>query len=176
ATTNGWACSATSRSWAFSPASPTATARPATLTTSRWCAPTCAACAPAMVTSSRCCACSTGSSPKPSPSATPSDGAAVTRAMILAAGRGERMRPLTDTCPKPLLEAGGKPLIVWQIERLRAAGFADIVINHAHLGHQIETTLGDGAALGVSIRYSPEPVALETAGGIRQAMPRLGPE
>lgn len=96
--------------------------------------------------------------------------------MILAAGRGERMRPLTDTCPKPLLEAGGKPLIVWQIERLRAAGFADIVINHAHLGHQIETTLGDGAALGVSIRYSPEPVALETAGGIRQAMPRLGPE
>ncbi len=94
--------------------------------------------------------------------------------MILAAGRGERMRPLTDTCPKPLLEAGGKPLIVWQIERLRAAGFSEIVINHAHLGHQIETTLGDGAALGVSIHYSPEPVALETAGGIRQALPLLG--
>lgn len=96
--------------------------------------------------------------------------------MILAAGRGERMRPLTDTCPKPLLEAGGKPLIVWQIERLRDAGFADIVINHAHLGFRIEAALGDGAALGVSIRYSPEAVALETAGGIRQAMPLLGPE
>ena len=98
------------------------------------------------------------------------------RAMILAAGRGERMRPLTDTCPKPLLEAGGKSLIVRQIERLRAAGFSDIVINHAHLGHRIEDALGDGAALGVSIRYSPEAVALETAGGIRQAMPLLGPE
>lgn len=94
--------------------------------------------------------------------------------MILAAGRGERMRPLTDTCPKPLLEAGGKPLIVWQIERLRDAGFTDIVINHAHLGHQIETALGNGAALGVSIHYSPEAVALETAGGICQAMPLLG--
>lgn len=94
--------------------------------------------------------------------------------MILAAGRGERMRPLTDTCPKPLLEAGGKPLIVWQIERLRESGFTDIVINHAHLGHKIEAALGHGAALSVSIRYSPEAVALETAGGIRQAMPLLG--
>lgn len=94
--------------------------------------------------------------------------------MILAAGRGERMRPLTDTCPKPLLAAGGKPLIVWQIERLRAAGFSEIVINHAHLGHLIEAALGDGAALGVRLRYSPEAVALETAGGIRQALPLLG--
>lgn len=100
----------------------------------------------------------------------------MTRAMILAAGRGERMRPLTDTCPKPLLEAGGKPLIVWQIERLRAAGLSGIVINHAHLGARIEAALGDGSALGVDIRYSPEPVALETAGGIRQALPLLGPE
>lgn len=97
----------------------------------------------------------------------------MTHAMILAAGRGERMRPLTDRVPKPLLEAGGKPLIVWQIERLRAAGLTDIVINHAHLGHLIETELGDGAALGVRIRYSPEAVALETAGGIRQALPLL---
>jgi N-acetyl-alpha-D-muramate 1-phosphate uridylyltransferase len=100
----------------------------------------------------------------------------MTRAMILAAGRGERMRPLTDTCPKPLLEAGGKPLIAWQIERLRDAGFREIVINHAHLGHRIEAVLGDGAALGVSIQYSPEAVALETAGGIRQAMALLGAE
>lgn len=98
----------------------------------------------------------------------------MTRAMILAAGRGERMRPLTDTCPKPLLAAGGKPLIVWQIERLRAAGFSEIVINHAHLGHLIEAALGDGAALDVRLRYSPEAVALETAGGIRQALPLLG--
>ncbi|MDX5363324.1 MAG: nucleotidyltransferase family protein [Pseudazoarcus pumilus] len=96
------------------------------------------------------------------------------RAMILAAGRGERMRPLTDHLPKPLLEAGGKPLIVWQIERLRDAGLRDIVINHAHLGQCIEDALGDGSTLGVSIRYSPEAVALETAGGIRQALPLLG--
>lgn len=98
------------------------------------------------------------------------------RAMILAAGRGARMRPLTDTRPKPLLEAGGKALIVWQIERLKAAGLRDIIINHAHLGQQIEETLGDGQALGVSIRYSPEAQALETAGGIRQALPLLGNE
>ncbi|MBD5802111.1 D-glycero-alpha-D-manno-heptose 1-phosphate guanylyltransferase [Azoarcus sp. Aa7] len=95
-------------------------------------------------------------------------------AMILAAGRGERMRPLTDACPKPLLQAGGKPLIVWHIERLRDAGFTDIAINHAHLGAMIEAALGDGSAFGVRIRYSPEAEALETAGGIRQAMPLLG--
>ncbi|MGL1832493.1 N-acetylmuramate alpha-1-phosphate uridylyltransferase MurU [Rhodocyclaceae bacterium SMB388] len=94
--------------------------------------------------------------------------------MILAAGRGERMRPLTDTCPKPLLEAGGKPLIVHQIERLATAGFIDIVINHAHLGERIETELGDGTSHGVSIRYSRETQALETAGGIRTALPLLG--
>ena len=95
--------------------------------------------------------------------------------MILAAGRGERMRPLTDTTPKPLLAAGGKPLIVWHLERLAAAGFKDIVINHAHLGEQIEATLGNGSAWGLAIAYSPEPPgALETAGGISHALPRLG--
>jgi len=96
------------------------------------------------------------------------------KAMILAAGRGERMRPLTDHTPKPLLTVGGKPLIVWHLERLAAAGYKDIIINHAHLGGQIEAALGNGSAWGVSIRYSPEKVALETAGGIANAMPLLG--
>ncbi len=96
------------------------------------------------------------------------------KAMILAAGRGERMRPLTDTCPKPLLVAGGKPLIVWHIERLAAAGITELVINHAHLGQMIEDALGDGAAFGVRIAYSPEGKALETAGGIARALPLLG--
>ncbi len=98
------------------------------------------------------------------------------KAMILAAGRGERMRPLTDHTPKPLLKVGGKPLIVWHLERLAKAGFKDIVINHAHLGAQIEAALGNGAAWGVSIQYSPEKVALETAGGIANALPLLGNE
>jgi len=96
------------------------------------------------------------------------------RAMILAAGRGERMRPLTDHTPKPLLQVGGKPLIVWHLERLAAAGYKEIVVNHAHLGPQIEAALGDGRKWGVSIRYSPEVVALETAGGIAYALPLLG--
>ena len=95
------------------------------------------------------------------------------KAMIFAAGRGERMRPLTDTCPKPLLEAGGKPLIVWQIERLAAAGVETIVINHAWLGEQIEAALGDGSRWGVQLRYSAETEALETAGGIAQALPLI---
>jgi MurNAc alpha-1-phosphate uridylyltransferase len=94
-------------------------------------------------------------------------------AMILAAGRGERMRPLTDHTPKPLLPVGGKPLIVWHIERLRAAGFTRIVINHAHLGQQIEAALGNGAGFGVSIEYSREVSALETAGGIATALPLI---
>ncbi len=97
------------------------------------------------------------------------------KAMILAAGRGERMRPLTDTCPKPLLHVGGQPLIAWHLQHLAMAGFHDIVINHAHLGTQIEAALGDGAAWGLKIRYSPEPAgALETAGGIANALPLLG--
>jgi MurNAc alpha-1-phosphate uridylyltransferase len=93
--------------------------------------------------------------------------------MILAAGRGERMRPLTDHTPKPLLVVGGKPLIVWHIERLRAAGFTHIVINHAHLGEQIEAALGTGTELGVAIAYSREGSALETAGGIATALPLI---
>jgi N-acetyl-alpha-D-muramate 1-phosphate uridylyltransferase len=95
------------------------------------------------------------------------------KAMILAAGRGERMRPLTDFTPKPLLKVGGKPLIVWHLERLAKAGFTEIVINHAHLGAQIESALGNGSAWGVSIQYSPEKVALETAGGIANALDLL---
>ncbi|SEL31721.1 N-acetylmuramate alpha-1-phosphate uridylyltransferase MurU [Nitrosovibrio tenuis] len=94
--------------------------------------------------------------------------------MILAAGRGERMRPLTDTMPKPLLRAGGKALIEYHLQNLRRAGFYDVVINHAHLGHIIEAALGDGKRYGLKIRYSHEPVALETAGGIAQALPLLG--
>ena len=96
------------------------------------------------------------------------------KAMILAAGFGERMRPLTEHTPKPLLMAGGKALIVWQIERLRAAGFVDLVINHAHLGQQIEAALGDGSAFDVRIQYSREPEPLETAGGIANARDLLG--
>lgn len=96
------------------------------------------------------------------------------KAMILAAGRGERMRPLTKRIPKPLLQAGGKSLIVWHIENLAQAGFKEIVINHAYLGAQIEASLGNGSHWGVSIQYSPEQEALETAGGIANAMPLLG--
>jgi len=96
-------------------------------------------------------------------------------AMILAAGRGERLRPLTDETPKPLIEVGGKPLIVHHLERLAAAGFERIVINIAWLGDRITERLGDGSAFGVQIRYSEEPAgALETAGGIVEALPLLG--
>lgn len=98
------------------------------------------------------------------------------KAMILAAGRGERMRPLTDHTPKPLLQAGGKPLIVWHIEHLVRAGITDFVINHAHLGAQIEQALGDGSRFGATILYSDEGTALETAGGIAFALPLLGDE
>jgi N-acetyl-alpha-D-muramate 1-phosphate uridylyltransferase len=93
--------------------------------------------------------------------------------MIFAAGRGDRMRPLTDTCPKPLLKVGGKALIEWQIERLARAGFTTIVINHAWLGEQFEAALGDGSRYGVSLLYSAEHDALETAGGIAQALPLI---
>jgi MurNAc alpha-1-phosphate uridylyltransferase len=94
--------------------------------------------------------------------------------MILAAGRGERMRPLTDKLPKPLLEAGGKTLIAWHLQKLALAGFREVVINHAHLGSMLEAALGDGSRHGVSIRYSAESEALETAGGIAAALPLLG--
>ena len=96
-------------------------------------------------------------------------------AMILAAGRGERMRPLSDTTPKPLLEAGGKALIVWQIEALARAGFADLVVNAAHRAEQLMETLGDGARWRVRIRWSREPEPLETGGGIATASPQLPP-
>lgn len=102
------------------------------------------------------------------------DGKPQMKAMILAAGRGERMRPLTDHVPKPLLTVGDKPLIAWHLERLAAAGFKQVVINHAHLGQQIEDKLGNGERWGLSISYSAEPVALETAGGIANALPLLG--
>ena len=95
------------------------------------------------------------------------------KAMILAAGRGERMRPLTDTTPKPLLTVGGKSLIVWSIERLKQAGVVDLVVNVSHLAEQIERTLEHGANLGVRIAYSREQEALETAGGIAWALPLL---
>jgi MurNAc alpha-1-phosphate uridylyltransferase len=95
-------------------------------------------------------------------------------AMIFAAGRGERMRPLTDHTPKPLLCVGGKPLIVWQIEALARAGIRRIVINHAWLGEQFAASLGDGSGWGVSIRYSAEgDASLETAGGIAKALPLI---
>jgi MurNAc alpha-1-phosphate uridylyltransferase len=96
-------------------------------------------------------------------------------AMILAAGRGERMRPLSDATPKPLLEAGGKPLIVWQIESLVRAGFTKIVINASHLADAIVARVGDGRAFGATIRWSLEAEALETAGGIATALPLLPP-
>ena len=95
--------------------------------------------------------------------------------MSLAAGRGERMRPLTDRLPKPLLEVGGRPLIVWHIEALRATRITDLVINHAHLGQKLIEALGDGSAFGVRIAWSAEPEgALETAGGIAHARHLLG--
>ncbi len=97
----------------------------------------------------------------------------MTQAMILAAGRGERMRPLSDAVPKPLLAVGGKPLIVWQIEALARAGFRNLVINAAHLAPQLMAALADGAAFGVRIAWSLEPEPLETAGGIATAMPWL---
>ncbi len=98
------------------------------------------------------------------------------KAMILAAGRGERMRPLTDNCPKPLLKAGNKPLIEYQIERLIDCDIKELVINHAWLGDMIEEALGNGDRLGANISYSPEGEALETGGGITKALPLLGDE
>jgi MurNAc alpha-1-phosphate uridylyltransferase len=96
------------------------------------------------------------------------------KAMILAAGRGERMRPLTDRVPKPLLPVAGKPLIVHHLEALSRAGFAEVVVNLSWLGAQIRELLADGGDFGLKIDYSEEAEALETAGGIRQALPLLG--
>ncbi len=97
------------------------------------------------------------------------------KALILAAGRGERMRPLTDKTPKPLLPVAGKPLIVHLIERLAEAGIRELIINHSHLGEMLEAALGDGRRLGVRIQYSPEGnKPLETGGGIYKALPLLG--
>lgn len=97
--------------------------------------------------------------------------------MILAAGRGERMRPLTDTVPKPLLQAGGKPLLQYHLEKLAAAGITEVVINTGRLGRQIEEYFGSGRSWGVSITYSHEgESALDTGGGIRRALPLLGAE
>lgn len=96
------------------------------------------------------------------------------KAMILAAGRGERMRPLTDHLPKPLLQVGGKMLIAYHLEKLKAANITEVVINHAWLGEKIEQALGDGSRYGLSIHYSAEGEALETAGGIVKALPLLG--
>jgi MurNAc alpha-1-phosphate uridylyltransferase len=98
------------------------------------------------------------------------------KAMILAAGKGERLRPLTLHTPKPLIRAGGTPLIEYHLKALAAAGFDDIVINHAWLGEQIEAHLGDGARFGVTIRYSAEGEPLETGGGILHALALLGGE
>ncbi|AUM72152.1 N-acetylmuramate alpha-1-phosphate uridylyltransferase MurU [Pseudomonas fluorescens] len=98
------------------------------------------------------------------------------KAMILAAGKGERMRPLTLTTPKPLIRVGGIPLIEYHLRALARAGFTEIVINHAWLGQQIEDHLGDGSRFGVSIRFSPEGEPLETGGGIFRALPLLGDE
>ncbi len=97
-------------------------------------------------------------------------------AMILAAGKGTRMRPLTLTTPKPLLPAAGKPLIEWHIERLVQAGFHTLVINHSWLGEQLERTIGNGSRWNITIHWSAEPKLLETGGGIRNALPMLGNE
>lgn len=98
------------------------------------------------------------------------------KVMLLAAGRGERLRPMTDRIPKALVEAGGKPLIGWHLERLARAGFREAVINVSHLGERIIERLGDGQRYGLRLSYSREPERLETAGGIANALPLLGSE
>jgi len=99
------------------------------------------------------------------------------KAMVLAAGFGNRLRPLTDHTPKPLVTVGGKPLIIHHLEKLKQAGYSDVVINLGHLGSKISDTLGDGSDLGVSIQYSDEgPDPLETGGGLTKALPLLGDE
>ena len=99
-----------------------------------------------------------------------------TPCFLLAAGRGERMRPLTDDLPKPLLTIKNKSLLEWHLEALAKANIRDVVINHAWLGEKIEAALGDGSQFGLHIQYSPEGSALETAGGICKALPLIDPE
>ena len=96
------------------------------------------------------------------------------KAMLLAAGLGKRLRPITNTTPKPMLEVAGKPLIEHHLERLRKAGIEEVIINVHHLGEQIQEKLGDGTRLGVKIQYSVEAQLLETGGGIKKALPMLG--
>ena len=98
------------------------------------------------------------------------------KAMLLAAGRGERLRPLTDRIPKPLVPVAGKPLIAWHLERLAASGCREVVANVSHLGQQIVDYVGDGTGFGLSVHFSREAEPLETAGGIAQALPLLGRE
>jgi MurNAc alpha-1-phosphate uridylyltransferase len=100
----------------------------------------------------------------------------IASALILAAGRGERMRPLTDATPKPLLVVGGRSLIDWQLRRLASAGIRRVVVNHAHLGALLEAAVGDGSRWGIRVEWSREGTALETAGGIAKALPLLGPD
>ena len=101
----------------------------------------------------------------------------IRQALVFAAGRGERLRPLTDTTPKPLIAVGGKPLIVWHLEKLAAAGVRDVVINTSHLAEQFKPALGDGSRWGIAIRYSYEgPTPLETGGGMRRALDLLDDE
>ena len=95
------------------------------------------------------------------------------KAIILAAGRGERLRPYTDTCPKPLLEIGGRPMIFYHLEALATAGFDSVVINVSWLAEKIESVIGDGSRFGLEVVYSHEAEALETAGGIVQALDYL---
>src|SRR5215212_7278793 len=96
------------------------------------------------------------------------------KAMLLAAGRGERLRPLTDRIPKALVPVGGKPLIAWHLERLAASGCRETVVNVCHLAQQIVDFVGDGARFGLHVAYSHEAEPLETAGGIAKAAPLLG--
>src|SRR5690606_10038859 len=172
AISNGWACSATSRCSASSRACGIATARRAISTICRSCCGTWNVRQDATVSSIRSRACSTSCTSARRASCTPSKGPV--KAILLAAGRGERMRPLTDRVPKPLLRAGGASLIEWQVRRLADAGIGDIVVNVSHLAALIVAALGDGARFGVHIHYSHEPQALETAGGIVQALAQLG--
>jgi hypothetical protein len=168
ATWNGWACSATSRCWASSPDSTTATANRNTSPTRRASALR-ASRRRALHRSRRWRACSTNSRARARDRIH-----VLMRAMILAAGRGERMRPLTDSHAQAAAARGRQAAHRLASRGAGAAGIRDIVVNHAHLGHLIESALGDGKRFGAAIHYSPKTEALETAGGIANALPLLG--